>query len=157
MRRWWNRMALLVAAVVIAGASVSCSSKSVATGAAAVTGASGLWNSLGGSTGVTSLANAFGQKISINPAVTKFLDTAAIQGVQNGLINSIAAAAGQAMPAGTTDLLGALTGKGLDAAAVKGLGDGLNAAAKQQKLKPDQITALTGLMQPISKALLAGQ
>jgi hypothetical protein len=157
MRRWWSRMALLVAAVVIAGASVGCSSKSVATGTAAVTGASSLWNSLGGSTGVTGLANAFGQKISINPAITKFLDTASIQGVQNGLINSIAAAAGQSMPAGTTDLLGALQGKGLDAAAVKGLGDGLTAAAKDQKLSGEQIAALGTLMAPVSKALLAGQ
>ena len=169
MRRWWSRMALLVAAVVIAGASLGCSSKSVATGASAptgassptsasaATGASSLWNSLGGSTGVTNLANAFGQKISINPAVTKFLDSASIDGAKNGLMNSIAAAAGQAMPAGSTDLLGALQGKGLDAAAVKGVGDGLSAAAKDMKLNPDQITSLTSLMDPVSKALLAGQ
>ena len=157
MRRWWSRMVLLVAAVVIAGASLGCSSKSVETGASTVTGASSLWNSLGGSTGVTNLANAFGQKISINPAVTKFLDSASIDGAKNGLMNSIAAAAGQPMPAGTTDLLGALQGKGLDAAAVEGVGDGLTAAAKDMKLKPDQVTALTSLMEPVSKALLAGQ
>ena len=150
-------MALLVAAGIIASVSLGCSSKSVATGASAVTSASSLWSSLGGSTGVTSLANAFGQKISINPAVTKFLDSAAIDGAKNGLMNSIAAAAGQAMPAGSTDLLGALQGKGLDAMAVKGVGDGLTAAAKDMNLKSDQIAALGTLMAPVSKALLAGQ
>ena len=55
------------------------------------------------------------------------------------------------------DLLGALSGKGLDAAGVKGVGEALTGAATSQKLKPDQMASLASLWEPIGKALLGGK
>jgi hypothetical protein len=133
------------------------SASTTAAVASAVGGAAGLYNSLGGSAGVTQLANAFGVKLSANNAVTKFLDQAAIATAQTGLFNSIAAAAGQSLPAGSVDLMGALSGKGLDAAAITGVGQALTGAATERGLKPDQMASLASLWDPIGKSLVAGK
>jgi hypothetical protein len=136
---------------------MSSGSSSTAAVASAVGGAASLYNSLGGSAGVTQLANSFGAKLSANNAVTKFLDQAAIATTQTGLFNSIAAAGGQSLPAGSVDLLGALSGKGLDASAIAGVGQALTGAATESGLKPDQMAGLASLWEPIGKSLAAGK
>jgi hypothetical protein len=71
-------------------------------------------------------------------------------------LNTIAKAGGQPAAAGATDLLGALSGKGLNASAIEGVGKALTDAAVSQKLKPDQMAGLASLWEPIGKSLLAG-
>jgi len=173
MRPSIRRMIALGITASLAAASLGCSSmgkssstsnasgtsqavSAASTAASAATGAAGLWKSLGGSAGVQQLANAFGANIKAMPSVTKYLDAAAIDGVSKGLFNTIASLGGQMVPAGSTDLVGAVQGKGLDAAAVKGLGDGLMAAGKSMNLQPDQMTALGTLMDPVAKSVLGG-
>jgi len=157
MNQRWIR-AVLVLAVLAVPVVSGCASKNAMTTTAAAAGTAGsLYTSLGGSAGVTNLANAFGANLKTNPAVSKVLDDTAIALAQSGLYNTIASAAGIAMPPGGTDLVGALSGKGLDAAAVTGVGQSLTAAANSLKLKPEQVTALTSLMAPISQQLLMGK
>jgi len=119
-------------------------------------GAASLYSSLGGAAGVTQLANAFGVDLANNSVVSALLGASGIEAAKTGLSNSIAKAANMAVPAGSPDLLGALSGKGLDASAVQGVASSLMNAAKSQGLKPDQMAALTSLWEPIGKSLLGG-
>jgi len=134
------------------------SSSSMAAGAtSAATGAASLFQSLGGSSGVTTLANSFGVNLAANSAVTQFLSAADIATAKDGLYNSIAKLSGQSLTGGGMDLMGALSGKGLDAAAVAGVGQALTGAATTSGLKPDQMAALTSLWEPVGKSLMAGE
>lgn len=138
--------------------SAGSSTSSMAAGAtSAVTGAASLYQSLGGSSGVTALASSFGANLAANSTITKFLSAADIATAKDGLYNSIAKLAGQSLTGGGKDLVGALSGKGLDAAAVAGVGQALNGAATSNGLKPDQMAALTSLWEPVGKSLMAGQ
>jgi len=155
---------LLVAALVsLAGCSKSASNTMSESGAASATGAAGmaaagmnLFNQLGGIQGVTSLASQFGVNLAANPVVAKFLDAASITQAQNGLVNEIAKVSGVAAPNPGADLLGALSGKGLDSAAINGVTQALSQAADQMKVGGAQKTALMGLIEPMAKTL-AGQ
>jgi hypothetical protein len=162
---------LVTAAVVFAAASFGCAGNKEMSNAASDAAAKGksaassaavantaqLWSALGGTAGVTNLANSFGTKIGQNPAVTKFLDATAIGAVQNGLFNSIAAAAGQSLMSGPTNLAAALQGKSLDQAAVQGLSEGLMEAGKGLNLGPEHLASLTSLMAPVAQAVATGK
>ena len=148
-------MRALACGVLLAAPLAGCTSNSATSGMAAATAqAGGLYTALGGSAGVTALANSFGARLKVHPAVTKFLDTAAIDGVQAGLINSLSVLGGVTPPAGSTDLLTALSGKGLDKAAVDGVNQSLVAAAQENNVGSAQIAGLQAFMKPISDALL---
>lgn len=133
------------------------SAATAATAAAATVPGADLFKSLGGATGVRMLAEAFGAKLGLDPNVTQFLDEAAIADAEGGLQNTIATVAGQSPPAGTTDLLGALSGKGLNAAAIDGVTQALMGAGKDQKLNEGQLAGLQAIMQPITSTLSKGQ
>jgi len=158
-------LAMFVIAVSFISAGCSSSSKStsaagassVTSMASAATGAASLYSSLGGSKGVNALASSFGANLSANKAVSSVLSAADIVTAQQGLVNSIAAASGQKLAAGSTDLLGALSGKNLDAGAVAGVGQALTDAGTSHGLKPDQMAALASLWLPIGQSLLGGK
>ena len=90
------------------------SSSMAASATAAATGAASLYQSLGGSSGVTALASQFGTNLSANPLITQALSAADIATAKDGLYNSIAKLAGQATTGNGADLLTALSGKKLD-------------------------------------------
>lgn len=155
---------LAIVVLGLAGFSAGCaSSNTPASGGsssapmAAAAGAASLYKSLGGSSGVTALASQFGANLKANAVVSQALSAADILTAQNGLYNSIAKAGGEATTGNGTDLMGALTGKGLNSAAIAGVGKSLTDAATSQGLKPDQLAALTSVWEPIGKSLLAGQ
>ena len=164
--RWFASLTLLVSIFALGCASGGGSSSTPASGstskppssgmATAMAGAASLWNSLGGGPGVNALANAFGVNLAANPVVAAVLGVGGIDAAKTGLVNTIAKAAGQPVAAGAPDLLGALSGKGLNAEAVSGVATSLMTAATSQGLKPDQIAALTSLWTPIGKSLLGG-
>ncbi len=135
----------------------SSSSSMAASATAAATGAASLYQSLGGSAGVTSLADQFGTNLSANPMIAQALSAADIVTAKDGLYNSIAKAAGQATTGSGADLLAALSGKNLNADAVAGVGQALTGAATSKGLKPDQMAALTSLWEPVGKSLMAGE
>jgi hypothetical protein len=124
--------------------------------AGAVAGASSLFNSLGGLTGVQALASAFGVNLAGNSAVAAILGGVGIESAKTGLVNSLAKASGQQLAAGSVDLLGALSDKGLNPAAIEGVGKALIDAGTSRQLKPDQMASLASLWEPVGKSLLAG-
>jgi len=152
---------VLVAALCVVGCAsskkMSSAGSSTSSMAAAATGAASLYQSLGGSSGVTALASQFGTNLSANPIVTQALSAADIVTAKDGLYNSIAKLAGQATTGSGTDLLGALSGKSLNPAAITGIGKALNDAAGSKGLKPEQMAALTSVWEPVGKSLMAGQ
>jgi len=158
-------IALLAALMSLTACSKSAENAMTESGAAsAASGASGamhaglsLMNQLGGITGVTKLADAFGANISANPILSKVLDAAAITQTKNGLVNEIAKVSGMAAPNPGADMLGALTGKGLDAQGVNELTGALSSAADQVKVGGPQKSALMALLTPITNTLLAKQ
>ena len=115
----------------------------------------GLWGSLGGVNGVSALVNSFASKLTEDAAASKALGSDGIKAAKNGLYNSVAKMGGYGVEKGT-DLLGALKGKKLDAAAVDGIESSLSAAAKDRGLNAEQTAGLTALWEPVAKSLRAG-
>lgn len=155
---------VIAAWIFLSGCSKSASNAMTESGAAAAAspassmaaGAANLYDQLGGAQGVVQLADAFGAHLSKNPLVTKYLDAASITQAKNGLVNEIAKASGMAAPNPGADLMGALSGKGLDAAAMGGVTASLASAADEVKMGSAQKTALMGMIEPMMKTL-AGQ
>jgi truncated hemoglobin YjbI len=154
---------LLFALISLGGCSKSATQSASGAAAAAPSGMSAaanagmnLYNQLGGVQGVTQLASQFGVNLAANPMVAKFLDAASITQAKNGLVNEIAKASGMAAPNPGADLMGALSGKGLDAAGIGGVTQALSQAADQMKIGSTQKAALMGLIEPMAKTL-AGQ
>ena len=158
LRRIAAAVALLAVSAFLSGCSGSKAVSSAASaGSSAVNSTAGLFKSLGGAGGVQKLADSFGANLAGNPAVTKYLDPAGIDAAKGGLTNSILSGAGQPVPSGSQDLLSSLSGKGLDPAAVSGVGDALTSAGKAQNLGTADQAALASLMTPVSKSLLGGK
>jgi|SRR5882672_7570017 len=159
MKQLMMRTVLVLVVALAPIAMNGCASKNAASaGAASMAAASSsLFTSLGGSNGVMNLANSFGAHLKADPAVTKFLDSAMIGDVQTGLYNSIASLGGVKLPEGSASLMSALSGKGLDTAAVNGVNSSLTKAASDLKLPAEQVTALTSLMAPVTKSLMSGK
>jgi len=112
----------------------------------------GLWGMLGGGKGVSALANSFSANLQKNAVASKALGAAGIESARHGLYNTIAKAGGYGIEKGS-DLASVLKGMNLDAAAVNGVGESLNAAMADQKLRPEQEKAVTELWKPINKQL----
>ena len=66
---------------------------------------------------------------------------------------AVAKVSGMAAPNPGADLMGALSGKGLDAAGIGGVNEALSQAADQVKLGSTQKSALMGMFEPMTKAL----
>lgn len=157
----YRTLRIVAGGIVIAATAVGCSqsaNKSVAqatsateTVAKTTASAAGtsLASQLGGMSMVTQLADAFGVNIAADPTLSKSFDAPGVTAVKNGLVNDVAKASGMAPPNGTTDLLSALSGKGLDATGVSALNSALTAAAEHVHLNPAQTSALTTLVSPI--------
>jgi len=158
-----TQVVILITVASLCGVGCSSSSKMSSAGpstssmVAAATGAASLYQSLGGSSGVTALASQFGANLSANAAVAQALSAADIVTAKDGLYNSIAKLAGQATTGSGADLMGALSGKKLDPASITGIGKALSDAAGSKGLKPDQLAALTSIWEPVGKSLMAGQ
>lgn len=156
-------LAVVMTLAVLGGCSSTSSSTTSGAGGAAdmtasakvVTSPSSLLDQLGGLAGVTKLAEVFGANLAANPAIAKFLDATAMTQVQNGLVNEVAKASNQTPPHAGADLLGALTGKGIDAEGVSAITNSLAAAAETQKLSAASKTSLMALLAPITTSLLA--
>jgi hypothetical protein len=112
----------------------------------------GLWATMGGGSGVSALANSFSANLKENAAASQALGAAGIESARHGLYNTIAKAGGFGVEKGT-DLASVLKGMNLDAAAVNGIGESLNAAMDDQNLRPDQEKAVTELWNTASKGL----
>lgn len=112
----------------------------------------GMWAMLGGGSGVSALANSFSANLKENAAASQALGAAGIESARHGLYNTIAKAGGFGIEKGT-DLASVLKGMNLDAAAVKGIGESLNAAMADQKLRTEQEKAVTDLWKTASKGL----
>ena len=150
---------LLFASLLLFSGCASQSKSKIPSGTSsttAMTGASSLFNSLGGSQGVQALVNAFGANLTGNSGVAAILGPAGIETAKVGLFHSIGRAGGQQLAEGSADLLGALSGKGLNPAAIEGVGKALIEAGTSRGLKPDQMASLASLWEPVGKSLLAG-
>jgi hypothetical protein len=120
----------------------------------ALKSAAGLYNQIGGAEGVKALSEAFGKKLALNPNVTKFLDAGAIDAVEGGLTNTIAALGGQSLPKDAPSLYSTLENKKLDTAAVGGVSQALQEAGKEQNLNPTQLGLLGAITDSVGKELL---
>ena len=152
---------LMLALAMLSSCSSTSSSTTSGAGAAAdmaatakVVSPSSLMDQLGGIAGVTKLAQAFGVNLAANPAIAKFLDASAITQVQNGLVNEVAKASKMTPPNAGADLLGALTGKGIDAEGVNALTSSLTAAADAAQVAAPAKASLLALLAPITNSLL---
>ena len=112
----------------------------------------GLWGALGGGHGVSQLVNGFAANLSKNAMASKALGAAGIESAKNGLYNSIAQTGGYGIEKGS-DLNSVLKGMNLDAGAVSGIGESLNATVKELGLPQEQAAAVSALWNQISKGL----
>jgi len=112
----------------------------------------GLWGALGGGHGVSQLVNGFASNLSKDAAASKALGAEGIEGAKNGLYNSIAKTGGFGIEKGS-DLNSVLKGMKLDAGAVNGIGQSLDATVREQGLHAEQATAVSALWNEISKGL----
>jgi hypothetical protein len=120
----------------------------------ALKSAAGLYNQIGGAEGVKALAGAFGQKLSLDPNVSKFLDAGAIDAVEGGFMNTLATLGGQNLPKDAPSLYSTLANKNLDTAAVGGVSKALQDAGKEQGLNPTQLGTLGAITDSVGKELL---
>ena len=111
-----------------------------------------LYSSLGGMDGVTKLANQFGANIASNPALNSMLDAVAIGEVKTGLTNDIMSASKMTPPSATT-LESALAGKNIGAEGLAALSNSLTEAGKSMSLDATTMSALSGLLKPLSKGM----
>jgi hypothetical protein len=111
-----------------------------------------LWGALGGSSGVSSLANSFGKQLMDNMSLSEKLGKQGVEQLQNGLYNSVGEAAGYTIPEGS-DLSSALKKQNLDDASVASVGNSLRSAGRSQGLGSSEMSMLTGLWQTASSKM----
>jgi hypothetical protein len=122
--------------------------------AAAMQAGASLMNQLGGMSGVTQLADAFGANLSGNPLLSQVLDATAVSQTKMGLVNEIAKASGVAPPNPGADMFSTLSSKSLNADQVGAVTSALSSAADQVHLAGAQKSAVMGLLTPITNKLL---
>lgn len=151
---------LLVLLVVLVGCSSSGTGTETSTdvtgsaSSAAATMGQSLMDQVGGVSGANKLADAFGANLASNTTLSAALNTDAINGAKQGLVNEIAKASGTAEPYAGASLLGSLSGKGLTADSVSAITSALSSAADSMNLPPATKTSLLAIMEPVSKALV---
>jgi hypothetical protein len=122
--------------------------------AAAMPAGASLVDQLGGMSGVTKLADAFGANLSGNPLLSPVLDAAAVSQTKMGLVNEIAKASGMAPPNPGADMFSTLSSKALNADQVGAVTAALSAAADQVHLAGAQKAAVMNLLTPVTNKLL---
>jgi len=148
---------LLVMLVGCSSSGTSTDTSTDVTGSASSTAATmnqSLMDQVGGVSGANRLADAFGANLSANPTLSASLNTDAINGAKQGLVNEIAKASGTAEPYAGASLLGSLSGKGLTADSVNAITSALSGAADSMNLPSATKTSLLAIMEPVSKALV---
>jgi hypothetical protein len=128
-----------------------CSSNDNEPNTTAAVGAS-LYQQLGGSEGVTRLANQFGANIASNPTLNQILDSVVIGQIQNGFTNDVMKASGMA-PGGMETMSSALTGKGLNETHVTALSNSLREAGASLGLNPSVMsTVASSIVEPAARS-----
>ena len=115
-----------------------------------LTGCKTLLEEMGGMEGVERFNYAFGPSLLANPAVSPFLDVAAVEQVKKGIENEVAKASKVAPPHAGVDLRTVLREKNLDAAARKGFKESARRSAELAQLPG---SATSALMKLIDRAL----
>ena len=142
-----TRLACLILSVSLVASLWSCSN----SGGAKEIGST-LYQQVGGSSGLTSLANQFGANISANPQLTSMLDAVAISALKSGLTNDVMKASGMT-PNGSETLAGALQGKSLDASSFNSLSNALTEAGSSVGLDSGTVSSLTALLKPAAASI----
>jgi len=147
---------LILAALSVLGCSHSATNGAKEASGASSMAATGmnLMSQLGGMSGVTQLADAFGVNLAANPITSKILDAATITQTKLGLVNEIAKASGMAAPNPGADLVSTLSGKGIDAAGASAMTAALSSAADSMHLNSTAKSSLVGMFTPIVNSLI---
>jgi len=111
-----------------------------------LTGCKTLLEEMGGAEGVEMFNYAFGPSLLANPAVTPFLDVAAVEQVKKGIENEVAKASKVAPPNPDVDLRAVLRAKNLDSAARKGFKESARRSAELAQLSGSATGALMKLI-----------
>lgn len=143
-----TRFACLIISVALVAGLWSCSN----SGGAKEVGST-LYQQVGGSSGLTTLANQFGANISANPALTSVIDAVTLSALKSGLTNDVMKASGME-PNGTETMAGALQGKSLDASSFNALSNALAEAGSATGLDSGTISSLTALLKPVGESML---
>ena len=143
-----TRFACLIISVALVAGLWSCSN----SGGAKEVGST-LYQQVGGSSGLASLANQFGANISANPQLTSVIDAVTISALKSGLTNDVMKASGMT-PSGTETMASALQGKALDASGFNSLSNALAEAGSAVGLDSGTISSLTALLKPAGQSML---
>ena len=143
-----TRFASLLISIALVAGLWSCSN----SGGAKEVGGS-LYQQVGGSSGLTNLANQFGANISANPQLTSIIDAVTISALKSGLTNDVMKASGM-QPLSSESLSSALQGKSLDATGFNALSNALAEAGSATGLDSGTISSLTALLKPVSQSML---
>ena len=143
-----TRFAWLIFSVALVASLWSCSN----SGGAKEIGGS-LYQQVGGSSGLASLANQFGANISANPQLTSIIDAVTLSALKSGLTNDVMKASGM-QPLGSESLSSALQGKSLDATSFNALSNALAEAGSSVGLESGTISSLTALLKPVGQSMM---
>ncbi len=97
---------------------------------------SSLLQNMGGMEGLTKFNDAFGANLLANPAVSKFMDAAAVDMVKRGITTEVAKISKIPLPSEGVDLSAVLKGKNLDKEAKKGFKASAEKATQDVALSP---------------------
>lgn len=111
-----------------------------------LTGCKTLLEEMGGMEGVERFNYAFGPSLLANPAVSPFLDVAAVEQVKKGIENEVAKASKVPPPNPGVDLRTVLREKNLDAAARKGFKESARRSAELAQLPGSATGALIKIL-----------
>ena len=111
---------------------------------------SSLLQNMGGMEGLTKFNDAFGTNLLADPAVSKFLDAAAVDMVKRGITTEVAKISGIPLPSEGVDLKAVLKEKNMDKGAKKGFKASAEKATKDVALSP---AASKGMMSLTNGAL----
>jgi hypothetical protein len=108
---------------------------------------------MGGMEGLTKFNDAFGTALMANPAVSKFLDEAAIGMVKKGVTTEVAKMSGMPLPSDGVDLATFLKEKNMDEAGVKGFRDSATKAAQDAAFSPTASKGMMSMLDGVLKGL----
>jgi hypothetical protein len=112
--------------------------------------ATSLLQNIGGMEGLTKFNDAFGANLLANPAVSKFLDAAAVDMVKRGVTTEVAKISDMPMPTDGVDLRTVLKEKNMDKEGKQGFKDCAEKATKDVAFSP---AAAKGMMSLIGGVL----
>ena len=137
MMRFRNLAASVAMAILAISPLAGCKDATTATT---------LLQNMGGMDGLAKFNDAFGANLLAHPAVSKFLDAAAVEMVKRGITTSVAKAAKIPLPNEGVDLHTVLDEKKLDKAAKQGYMDSAEKATKDVALSPAAAQSMMSLL-----------